>query len=117
MLQFEWVQQIAFAIPIDQVIDTVTSMVEQFNDSRLATGVRTDGGPREGDGVTIVDVSASSPAKGNGLKPGDRVVRVGSQEINDRLDYVLALLEINPDDTLDIGGAFRRAFSGGGSAK
>ena len=95
-------QQIAFAIPIDQVIDTVTSMVEQFNDSRLATGVRTDGGPREGDGVTIVDVSASSPAKGNGLKPGDRVVRVGSQEINDRLDYVLALLEINPDDALDI---------------
>ena len=32
MLQFEK-EQIAFAIPIDQVIDTVTSMVEQFNDS------------------------------------------------------------------------------------
>ncbi|MDB4676624.1 trypsin-like peptidase domain-containing protein [bacterium] len=94
-------QQIAFAIPIDQVVATVTEMVEQHNDSRLITGVRTDGGPREGDGVTIVDVSASSPANGNGLKPGDRVVRVGSQPIDDRLDYVLALLEIRPGDPLD----------------
>ncbi len=93
-------QQIAFAIPIDQVIETVTEMVDQYNDSRLTTGVRTDGGPREGDGVTVVNVSASSPANGNGLKPGDRVVRVGSQPIDDRLDYVLALLEVGPGDPL-----------------
>ncbi|MGC6444334.1 MAG: trypsin-like peptidase domain-containing protein [Rubripirellula sp.] len=93
-------QQIAFAIPIDQVIETVTEMVDQYNDSRLTTGVRTDGGPREGDGVTVVNVSASSPANGNGLKPGDRVVRVGSHPIDDRLDYVLALLEVGPGDPL-----------------
>jgi len=95
-------QQIAFAIPIDQVVETVTEMVEQFNDERLITGVRTDGGPCEGDGVTVVNVSASSPANGNGLKPGDRVVRVGSQMIDDRLDYVLALLEVDPGDALDL---------------
>ncbi len=94
-------QQIAFAIPIDQVVETVTEMVEQYNNSRLITGVRTDGGPREGDGVTVVNVSASSPANGNGLKAGDRVVRVGSQPIDDRLDYVLALLEVAPGDPLD----------------
>lgn len=85
-------QQIAFAIPIDQVIDIVTEMIEQRNDVRLATGLRTSGGPREGDGVTIANVSASSPAAREGLKPGDRVVRVGSQIVNDRLDYALALL-------------------------
>ena len=39
-------QQIAFAIPIDQVFEIVT-MIEQQNDSRLATGLRTSGGPRE----------------------------------------------------------------------
>ena len=95
-------QQIAFAIPIDQVVETVTDMVDQYNDSRLITGVRTDGGPCEGDGVTVVNVSASSPANGNGLRPGDRVVRVGSQEIDDRLDYVLALLELVPGDSLSL---------------
>jgi serine protease Do len=96
-------QQIAFAIPIDQVIEIVTDMIEQHNESRLITGLRTSGGPREGDGVTIADVSASSPAVGEGLKPGDRVVRVGSQVVNDRLDFALAMLDIYAGEPLRIG--------------
>ena len=82
-------QQIAFAIPIDQVIDIVTDMIEQHNESRLNPGLRTTGGPRDGDGVTVANVSASSPAARGGLKPGDRVVRVGSQKVDDRLDMAL----------------------------
>jgi serine protease Do len=96
-------QQIAFAIPIDQVIDTVTEMIEQHNESRLTTGLRTSGGPRVGDGVTIANVSASSPAAREGLKPGDRVVRVGSQVVSDRLDFALALLDVYPGEPLQIG--------------
>ena len=95
-------QQIAFAIPIDQVVDIVTEMIEQHNDARLTTGLRTDGGPREGDGVTIVNVSASSPAARDGLKPGDRVVRVGSQPVDDRLDFALAMLSVYPGDELEL---------------
>ena len=96
-------QQIAFAIPIDQVVDIVTEMIDQQNDSRLATGLRTSGGPREGDGVTVSDVSASSPAAREGLKPGDRVVRVGSQEIDNKLDFSLALMRLSPGDALELG--------------
>ncbi|MEL6108093.1 MAG: trypsin-like peptidase domain-containing protein [Planctomycetota bacterium] len=96
-------QQIAFAIPIDQVIGIVTSMIDQYNSQRLSTGVRTNGGPREGDGVTITHVSASSPAAREGLKPGDRVVRVGSQLVDDRLDYALAMLEAEAGDRLPVG--------------
>ena len=96
-------QQIAFAIPIDQVIEIVTEMIDQHNESRLATGLRTSGGPREGDGVTIVDVSASSSAAREGLKPGDRVVRVGSQVINDRLSFALALMSLDPGEELSLG--------------
>ena len=95
-------QQIAFAIPIDQVIDIVTDMIEEHNESRLMTGIRTNGGPRDGDGISIADVSASSPAAREGLKPGDRVVRVGSQSVNDRLDYTLALLDSKPGQPLQI---------------
>ena len=96
-------QQIAFAIPIDQVVEIVTDMIEQHNDARLTTGLRAGGGPREGDGVTIVNVSASSPADRDGLKPGDRVVRVGSLPVDDRLDFALALIEAGPGDQLDLG--------------
>ena len=35
-----------------------------------------------------------------GLKPGDRVVRVGSQPVDDRLDFALALLEVQPGEAL-----------------
>ena len=87
-------QQIAFAIPIDQVIDIVTSMIDQYNENRIATGMRIDGGPRDGDGATITHVAASSPAATQGLKPGDRVVRIDSIPVDDPLDAGLALLEV-----------------------
>ncbi|MEO1618330.1 MAG: trypsin-like peptidase domain-containing protein [Planctomycetota bacterium] len=95
-------QQIAFAIPIDQVIDIVTSMIDEHNDNRLQTGLRTSGGPRDGDGVTISHVTASSPAAREGLKPGDRVVRVGSRSVNDRLDFSLALMRVAPGTRLPL---------------
>ena len=95
-------QQIAFAIPIDQVIDIVTNMIDEHNENRLSTGLRTDGGPRDGDGVSVADVSASSSAAREGLKPGDRVVRVGSRTVDDRLDFALAMLDVNPGQPLQI---------------
>ncbi len=95
-------QQIAFAIPIDQVVDIVTEMIDEYNENRLATGLRTDGGPCDGDGVTIANVSASSPAARDGLKPGDRVTRVGSQIVDDRLDFALALLNSNAGEPLEL---------------
>ncbi|WP_442509118.1 trypsin-like peptidase domain-containing protein [Novipirellula sp. SH528] len=94
-------QQIAFAIPMDQVVDIVTEMINEHNEKRLLTGLRTNGGPRDGDGVTVANVSASSPAARDGLKPGDRVVRVGSQPVDDRLDFALAMLNASPGDQLE----------------
>jgi serine protease Do len=89
-------QQIAFAIPIDQVIETVTSMVDEHNEERLMLGMRTGGGPRDGDGIFIASVSANSLAAREGLQIGDRVVRVGSMPVDDKLDLALALIEGRP---------------------
>jgi serine protease Do len=36
------------------------------------------------------------------LKPGDRVVRVGSQPVDDRLDFALAMLEATPGRPMQI---------------
>ncbi|TWU62835.1 trypsin-like peptidase domain-containing protein [Crateriforma conspicua] len=94
--------QIAFTLPIDQVVETVTEMIKQHNAQRVALGIRTDGGPRDGDGVTVTDVTASSPAAREGLKPGDRVVRVGSTKVDDQLDYVLAVLGSEPGESIQI---------------
>jgi len=96
-------QQIAFAIPIDQVVEIVTKMIDEHNSRRFVTGIQTGGGPRDGDGVTVTHVAASSPAALEGIKPGDRVVRVGSQPVDDRLDFVLALLEVRPDSPVELG--------------
>ncbi|MEM9587090.1 MAG: trypsin-like peptidase domain-containing protein [Planctomycetota bacterium] len=85
-------QQIAFAIPIDQVIETVTGMIEDHNARRFTLGVRTAGGPRDGDGVTVAQVTSGSVAQKEGLKPGDRVLRVAGRTVDDRLDYALAML-------------------------
>ena len=95
-------QQIAFAIPIDQVVETVTEMIEQHNRSRMVTGLRTEGGPRDGDGVTVAHVAAESPAAREGLEPGDRVVGVGSQPVDDRLDFALAMLTTAPGEPLEL---------------
>lgn len=94
--------QIAFAIPIDQVVEIVTAMIDDYNNDRFNVGLRTNGGPRDGDGVTISHVSASSPAAQEGLKPGDRVVRVGSRPVDDRLDYSLAMLQVEPGAELPL---------------
>ncbi|MEM6468452.1 MAG: trypsin-like peptidase domain-containing protein [Planctomycetota bacterium] len=109
-------QNIAFAIPIDQVLGIVSSMIEDHNDSRLQTGLRTTDGSRDGGGVTISHVSASSPAAREGLKPGDRVVRVGSRPVRTKLDFGLAMLRARPGVRTNIevarnGNPIRMAFT------
>ncbi len=93
-------QQIAFAIPVNQVIDTVVAMIEEHNEERLVTGLRTD--DRQRGGVTVAKVSSSSAAAAEGLQTGDRVVRVGSQSVHDRLEFALAMLDVSPGESLEL---------------
>jgi len=95
-------QQIAFAIPIDQAIDIVTDMIGSHNEDRLSIGLRTEGGPRDGDGIVIAYVAADSPAAKQGLQVGDRVLRVGNTAVDDRLDFGLSLIEAEAGDEMPI---------------
>ena len=98
-------QQIAFAIPIDQVIDTVADMIDQRNRSRLAIGFSTAGGTnseRRGDGVTVTHVTTRGIAAQKGLRKGDRVVRVGDRDVDSKLDLALALIDHRTTEPLDL---------------
>jgi len=95
-------QQIAFAIPIDQAIDIVSDMISSHNEDRLSIGLRTEGGPRDGDGVVIAHVAESSPASRQGLQKGDRIVRVGDVSVDDRLDFGLSLIEAQSGEELSV---------------
>jgi serine protease Do len=95
-------QQIAFAIPIDQAIEIVTDMISSHNEDRLSIGMRTEGGPRDGDGVAVAHVAANSPAAKQGLQTGDRILQVGSIATDDRLDFGLALIELEPGEEVQM---------------
>ncbi|WP_044303558.1 trypsin-like peptidase domain-containing protein [Rhodopirellula sallentina] len=93
-------QQIAFAIPIDQVLDTVTEMVNRHNDRRFVIGLQGKS-YREG-GLQVVDLIDGGSAQRGGLKPGDRIIKVDQDRINTPLQYALSVLDATPGDELRV---------------
>lgn len=93
-------QAIAFAIPVDQAMETVSRLIEQHNRKRTSLGFTATA---EGtDGLQIVKLASTGPAASAGLQPGDRIVGVGSQPIRNALDYALALLETRPGESISL---------------
>ncbi len=91
-------QQIAFAIPIDQVLETVTEMVSRHNDRRFVIGLH--GASEQGGGVRIVDLSKDGSAQRGGLQPGDRIVKIDDDTIDTKLQYAMAVLDADPGQKL-----------------
>lgn len=104
---------IAFAIPVDQVVDVAAKLIgeiaersgylgaevihrdasdeseKSFSKSRFSPRTRQ---------VVVESVDSNSPAAQAGLKTGDRVVRVGDFELNNKLDFYRALLDVRSRD-------------------
>lgn len=93
-------QQIAFAIPIDQVLDTVTAMVNRQNDRRFVIGMRGEA-DREG-GLRVVDLSQSGSARQGGIQKGDRVLKIEDEAVTGPLQYALCVLDANPGEKLRV---------------
>lgn len=93
-------QQIAFAIPIDQVLDTVTTMVNRQNDRRFVIGMR---GEADGDGgLRVVDLSENGSARQGGIQRGDRVLKVEDERVTGPLQYALSVLNASPGEKLRV---------------
>ncbi|TWT93653.1 Periplasmic serine endoprotease DegP precursor [Neorhodopirellula pilleata] len=91
-------QQIAFAIPIDQVLETVTEMVIRHNDRRFVMGMR--GEEAAEGGFRVVELSDSGSAFQSGLKPGDRVLKIEEESVQTPLNFALGVLDATPGQKL-----------------
>ena len=94
-------QQIAFAIPIDQVIATMTEMIEARNERQINVGWNLDASGR-GPGIAVKSVRARGAAAVQGLVAGDRLVAVGNREIEDRFELALAMLDRPSGQPIDV---------------
>lgn len=95
-------QQIAFTIPVDQALATVTNMIEEYNRKRSSLGIE---GLLASDPLSLEITAAGS----TDLQPGDRIVSLGDQPVQDRYELALASLDVRPGQSItmrvDRGGA------------
>jgi serine protease Do len=87
-------QQIAFAIPIDQVLQTVTQMIERYNERGSSVGMR--GQTNRDGGFEITQLYEGGAAELSGLERGDRIMMINDIPIDDGLACALTVLEMNP---------------------
>jgi len=91
-------QQIAFAIPIDQVLETVTEMIIRHNDRRFVMGMRGEASS-EG-GFRVIELSDNGSARQSGLQTGDRVLKIEESSIQTPLNFALGVLDATPGQKL-----------------
>ncbi|MEM6981090.1 MAG: trypsin-like peptidase domain-containing protein, partial [Planctomycetota bacterium] len=108
-------QQIAFAIPIDQVLETVTEMVRRDNDRRSLIGMqgRTDASG----GFRVTGLVNGGSAQMGGLQKGDVITMLGETPIDDELECALTILEMQPESPIRVeferdGDLYETEFSG-----
>lgn len=97
-------QGIAFAIPIDQAMETAADLCEEVAARRLSVGIDGESPWMEESGrhFTVTHVQPGSVSERSGIQPGERVVKVGDREIASRLDFALAFIEASAGDELEI---------------
>ncbi|WP_162006765.1 trypsin-like peptidase domain-containing protein [Roseimaritima sediminicola] len=86
-------QQIAFTIPVDQALETVTEMIEQYNRQRSSLGI---------EDLLVSDAKdlQIAAAGSTELEPGDRIVRIGDRPVSDRFELALAALDVRPGESI-----------------
>ena len=96
-------QGIAFAIPVNQVMDIVAGLIAERTEGVATHGVighteRTVGGPSR---FVVDSVVAGSVGASAGLRPGDVVTRMGEVEVAGRFDFERAFLDQTAGNRLD----------------
>jgi serine protease Do len=96
---------IAFAIPVDQVVDVAAKLFENIVkknvytgaviSQKTRTGITTERFKERQNFIAVDSVDADSPAEKAGLKKGDRIVSISGKKVNSKLDFYRFMLDIS----------------------
>lgn len=95
------VESIGFAIPIDDVAQMITELMENGYISAPYMGVQVTN-QSDGVGVYVYSVESNSPAAAAGLKKGDIIVALGDYETPTLSSLDKALRNFEPNETITI---------------
>jgi serine protease Do len=97
------VENIGFAIPINtvrRVFDEV--LLESENVQNAWLGLTVDFASAQGGALEPRIEDVAGPAERAGLRTGDRVRRIGSEPLTDRVSYLRALASVSPGQPVDV---------------
>ena len=92
---------IAFAIPVDQVVEVTSRLIQQETARSAYHGIRVK--PLDESGQVIVEsVEPDSPAEKAGIQPNDQLLAGNQIEFHRPLDFSRSLLEMKTNETLTL---------------
>ena len=94
-------QCIAFAIPVDQVVNVASRLILQYTESRTYHGIRIKPS-KNSEEVIVESVEPESPAAQAGIQSNDRLLTGNQIEFHRPLDFSRSLLELKSDEILTL---------------
>ncbi len=92
---------VGFSIPIDQVVHTVTQIIETGHAEYPIIGARVS--VAEGtDGALVDEVTTDSPAATAGLQEGDVITAVNGAEVSDGVALIVKIRSFEPGETITL---------------
>jgi putative serine protease PepD len=92
---------VGFAIPIDTAKQAIPALERGERIRRAYLGVST-ADSANGSGAAIAQVVTGGPADKAGLRAGDRIVKVGGQEVGDSDDVASGIASRKPGDVVEV---------------
>jgi putative serine protease PepD len=92
---------VGFAIPIDTAKQAIPALERGERIRRAYLGVSTSD-TANGSGAAIAAVVDGGPADRGGMRPGDRIVRIGGEEVADSDDVASAIATQKPGDVVEV---------------
>lgn len=100
---------IAFAIPVDQVIEVAAKLIGELSERNAYLGLKIEAFDDEKSKspsserrtrILVDEIEKNSPAETAGFKEGDEIMMIGAFELKNKLDFSRALLELKSRDDL-----------------
>ncbi len=95
------IEGLGFAIPIDDVKEMITQLLENGKISAPYMGISINN-KRDGIGVLVTDVESGSPADVAGIKAGDIILSLGEHETKTLTEIDKALRNFKPNETASV---------------